>query len=98
MKSNREDLMTDFVATLVNATKYYGKRKVLDDISVELLPGKILGLIGPSGSGKTTTIKCLMGMETLDEVEAQIIITNITKCKKLSDKCYIVLIIHSIVL
>lgn len=88
MKSNRGDLMTDFVATLVNATKYYGKRKVLDDISVELLPGKILGLIGPSGSGKTTTIKCLMGMETLDEGEAQIFKTNIPNRKILSDIGY----------
>ena len=64
--------MSDKVLELKNATKYYGDKKVLNDINIELSSGKILGLIGPSGSGKTTTIKCLMGMESLNEGYAKI--------------------------
>ena len=64
--------MAELVAKLTNAVKYYDQKKVLDGINIELTEGEILGLIGPSGSGKTTTIKCLMGMESLDEGQAQI--------------------------
>lgn len=39
---------------------------LLSDISMELEPGYIMGLIGPNGSGKTTTIKLLMGLLNRD--------------------------------
>lgn len=38
-----------------------GKVKALDDISLDLPAGKIVGFIGPSGAGKTTLIRCLVG-------------------------------------
>ena len=80
--------MSELVAKLTNATKYYGKKKVLDHIDIELSSGKILGLIGPSGSGKTTTIKCLMGMEKLDEGHGQIFDTEIPDRKILNEIGY----------
>ncbi|GAB2535340.1 ABC transporter ATP-binding protein [Gracilibacillus alcaliphilus] len=51
---------------LKNISKRFGKQTVLHDISVEIAPNQITGLLGPSGSGKTTLIKCLMGMEKYD--------------------------------
>jgi len=45
-----------------NVTKKYGKTKVLDDISLEIEPGKIVGLIGHNGAGKTTALKCILGL------------------------------------
>lgn len=45
-------------------TKVYGKKnpvKAVDQISFDLKPGEILGLLGPNGSGKTTTIQMLLG-------------------------------------
>ncbi|PHK48620.1 ABC transporter ATP-binding protein [Staphylococcus edaphicus] len=80
--------MSEQVARLRSATKYYGKKKVLDNIDIELSTGKILGLIGPSGSGKTTTIKCLMGMEKLDKGYAQIFDTEIPDRKILNEIGY----------
>lgn len=80
--------MTELVAQLKNATKYYGKKKVLNDINLDLSPGKILGLIGPSGSGKTTTIKCLMGMESLNHGQARVFDTNIPNRKILNEIGY----------
>ncbi len=45
-----------------NLTKRYGKFTALDDLSIELDRGRILGLIGPNGAGKTTAIKILVGL------------------------------------
>src|SRR5690242_14957806 len=42
-------------------TKKYGDFTALDDLSLQLERGQILGLIGPNGAGKTTTIKILVG-------------------------------------
>lgn len=80
--------MSNHVIELKNATKYYGDKKVLNDINIELSSGKILGLIGPSGSGKTTTIKCLMGMESLNEGYAKIFDTDIPNRKLLNNIGY----------
>lgn len=45
-----------------NLTKRYGKFTALDDLSIHIDPGRILGFIGPNGAGKTTTIKILVGL------------------------------------
>jgi ABC-2 type transport system ATP-binding protein len=42
-----------------NLTHYYGKKPALQDVSWELKPGRILGLLGRNGAGKTTTINIL---------------------------------------
>ena len=42
-----------------NLAKSYGSKKVLHDVSFEVNPGEIFGLLGPSGSGKTTIINIL---------------------------------------
>lgn len=60
------------IAKVLNASISFDKRKVLDNVNLEIESGTIVGLIGPSGAGKTTTIKCLMGMEKLDQGTAEI--------------------------
>lgn len=42
--------------------KSYGKRKVVDGISLSVEPGKIVGLLGPNGAGKTTTFYMIVGL------------------------------------
>ena len=37
----------------------YADRKVIDDISIALVPGKFYGIIGPNGCGKTTMVDLL---------------------------------------
>jgi ABC-2 type transport system ATP-binding protein len=45
-------------------TKTYGTKKALDDVSLELPKGQIIGLLGPNGSGKTTFLKLCAGLLT----------------------------------
>ncbi|MEN2992772.1 MAG: LPS export ABC transporter ATP-binding protein [Bacteroidia bacterium] len=44
-----------------NLQKTYGKRKVVDQVSLQLAPGEIVGLLGPNGAGKTTTFYMIVG-------------------------------------
>jgi ABC-2 type transport system ATP-binding protein len=47
-------------------TKRYGGRPVVNDISLQVETGRIVGFLGPNGSGKTTTIRMLCGLLTPD--------------------------------
>ena len=42
--------------------KTFGEIRAVDDVSFELAPGRIYGLLGPNGSGKTTLIRLLTGL------------------------------------
>ncbi|WP_074042225.1 ABC transporter ATP-binding protein [Desnuesiella massiliensis] len=45
-----------------NLTKYFGKRKVINEISLKVQKGDIYGFLGQNGSGKTTTIRMLLNL------------------------------------
>ena len=45
-----------------NLSKYYGKQKGVEHVSLALEEGEIFGLIGPNGAGKSTTIRSVMNM------------------------------------
>jgi len=47
------------------AKSYHGK-KVVDDVSVEIRRGEIIGLLGPNGAGKTTTFSLILGLVPQD--------------------------------
>ena len=57
---------------IAGLTKRYGEAVVVDDLSLEILPGECLGVIGPNGAGKTTTIRICLGLAGPDagEIEA----------------------------
>lgn len=45
-----------------HVSKAYGQHQALDDVSLTVSSGKIIGLLGPNGSGKTTLIKLINGL------------------------------------
>ena len=51
-----------FVIETQNLTKCYGKKTVLDTVSMHVARGDIYGFIGKNGAGKTTLMKLLLGM------------------------------------
>jgi len=46
---------------LHNIVKKYGSKRALDDVSLALPRGEIVGLFGENGAGKTTLMKCILG-------------------------------------
>ncbi len=54
--------MSDHVLETKNLTKRYGDFVALNDLTIHVDRGQILGFIGPNGAGKTTTIKILVGL------------------------------------
>jgi ABC-2 type transport system ATP-binding protein len=54
----------DHVLIAKGLSKTYGAKKALDDVSLELPKGQIIGLLGPNGSGKTTFLKLCAGLLT----------------------------------
>jgi len=54
--------MTDTVIQLNHVQLEYGKFRALNDISLLVPEGEVLGLLGHNGAGKTTTIKLLLGL------------------------------------
>ncbi|OYD16122.1 LPS export ABC transporter ATP-binding protein, partial [candidate division WOR-3 bacterium JGI_Cruoil_03_44_89] len=42
--------------------KVYGRRRVVDEVSLEVKDGEVVGLLGPNGAGKTTTFYMIVGL------------------------------------
>lgn len=54
--------MRNEIVSIQNVSKRYGKTQVLNNVTLSLERGKIIGLCGPNGAGKTTLIKVLVGL------------------------------------
>lgn len=50
------------ILEIQNLTKYYGKARGVEDLSLTLEKGEIFGFIGPNGAGKSTTIRSIMNL------------------------------------
>ncbi len=63
--------------------KSYGKRQVLQDLTLHIQPGEIYGLLGPNGAGKTTTINILCNLLQADSGVITINNQSISEATKL---------------
>ncbi len=58
--------MAEPLLRISHLTKKFGDAIVVDDLSLEIMPGECLGVIGPNGAGKTTTIRVCLGLSGRD--------------------------------
>lgn len=49
--------------SLRGLTKRYGAKTVVDDLTLDVLPGRVTGFLGPNGAGKSTTMRMVLGLD-----------------------------------
>ncbi len=62
----------DIVIELTNVSKGYDERLLIDDLTLSIPPGSIVGVIGPNGAGKTTLIRLITAAERPDKGSVKI--------------------------
>lgn len=65
---------SDMTIRIENISKYYGKQKAVDNLSIELNSGELVGFLGPNGAGKSTLMKIITGFLAADE--GRVLINN----------------------
>lgn len=66
--------MTKTILEIQNLTKYYGKVKGIENLSLKLKEGEIFGFIGPNGAGKSTTIRTFMNL--INKTSGKVLVHN----------------------
>ena len=61
-----------------NLVKIYGKRTVVNDLSLEINQGEVVGILGPNGAGKTTTFYMIIGLAKPNSAKVFLDDTDIT--------------------
>src|SRR5256885_534059 len=59
--------------------KSYGRRRVVDDVTLHVEPGEVVGLLGANGAGKTTTFYMMVGLERADRGRVQLAGRDVTR-------------------
>ena len=66
------------ILSTVELTKSYKGRKVVDNISLRITQGEVVGLLGPNGAGKTTTFYIIVGLTSPDSGQVMLDGADIT--------------------
>ncbi|MCX5210439.1 energy-dependent translational throttle protein EttA [Kitasatospora sp. NBC_00240] len=62
--------MAEFIYTMRKLRKAHGDKVILDDVTLNFLPGAKIGVVGPNGAGKSTVLKMMAGLEQPSNGEA----------------------------
>jgi lipopolysaccharide export system ATP-binding protein len=62
-----------------NLQKTYGRRRVVDDVSLSVNQGEVVGLLGANGAGKTTTFYMMTGLEATESGKISLNNSDVTK-------------------
>jgi ATP-binding cassette ChvD family protein len=64
--------VAQFIYVLEKARKAHGDKVVLDDVTLNFLPGVKIGVVGPNGAGKSSLLKIMAGIDTVSNGEARL--------------------------
>ncbi|MFD2841055.1 energy-dependent translational throttle protein EttA [Populibacterium corticicola] len=64
--------MAEYIYSMYKARKAHGDKVILDDVSLNFLPGAKIGVVGPNGAGKSTILKIMAGLDTPSNGEARL--------------------------
>ena len=67
IKIEQDNKQNDLVVEMKNLKKSFGKNHVLRDINLVIKKGENIVVLGQSGTGKSVLIKCIVGLDDLDE-------------------------------
>jgi len=64
--------VAQFIYVLEKARKAHGDKVVLDDVTLNFLPGAKIGVVGPNGAGKSSLLKIMAGVDRVSNGEAKL--------------------------
>jgi ATP-binding cassette ChvD family protein len=67
-----EKPVAEFIYSMYKARKAHGDKVILDDVSLNFLPGAKIGVVGPNGAGKSTILKIMAGLDQPSNGEARL--------------------------
>jgi len=72
-KPPSSDLQGDLAISCRGVTKLFGSLTAIDDLTMDVPKGTLLGLLGPNGAGKTTLIRILLGLTRMSNGRAEVL-------------------------
>src|SRR5690242_7998388 len=64
--------VAQFIYVLEKARKAHGDKVVLDNVTLNFLPGAKIGVVGPNGAGKSSLLRIMAGLDTASNGEARL--------------------------
>jgi ATP-binding cassette ChvD family protein len=64
--------VAEFIYSMYKARKAHGDKVILDDVTLNFLPGAKIGVVGPNGAGKSTILKIMAGLDQPSNGEARL--------------------------
>src|SRR5215217_3731821 len=65
-------IVAQFIYVLEKARKAHGDKVVLDNVTLNFLPGAKIGVVGPNGAGKSSLLKIMAGVDQVSNGEARL--------------------------
>src|SRR5947199_3226198 len=62
--------MAEFIYTMKKVRKAHGDKVILDDVTLNFLPGAKIGVVGPNGAGKSSVLRIMAGLDTPNNGDA----------------------------